>query len=76
MLIVDDDADVLTALRRGLELSDFAVFTAADGAAALRAVGAHDPDLVVLDLNLPLLDGVGVVTAVRAMRYDVPVCAH
>ncbi|SDD40008.1 two-component system, OmpR family, response regulator PrrA [Rhodococcus tukisamuensis] len=74
VLIVDDDADVLTALRRGLELSDFAVFTAADGAAALRAVGAHDPDLVVLDLNLPLLDGVGVVTALRAMRNDVPVC--
>ncbi|MFC4604477.1 response regulator transcription factor [Rhodococcus kronopolitis] len=74
VLIVDDDADVLTALRRGLELSDFAVVTAEDGAAALSAVAAHDPDLVVLDLNLPVLDGVGVVTALRAMHNDVPVC--
>ncbi|TQF68352.1 response regulator transcription factor [Rhodococcus spelaei] len=74
VLIVEDDADVLTALRRGLELSDFVVLTAADGAAALRAVDEHDPDLVVLDLNLPVLDGVGVVTALRAVNNDVPVC--
>lgn len=74
VLIVEDDSDVLTALRRGLELSDFAVCTAADGAAALRAVDAHDPDLIVLDLTLPVLDGVGVVTALRAMKNDVPVC--
>ncbi|MFD1813695.1 response regulator transcription factor [Rhodococcus gannanensis] len=74
VLIVEDDADVLTALRRGLELSDFAVLTAMDGAAALRAVDEHDPDLIVLDLNLPVLDGVGVVTALRATNNDVPVC--
>ncbi|MGW4479777.1 response regulator transcription factor [Rhodococcus triatomae] len=74
VLIVEDDADVLTALRRGLELSDFAVLTAMDGAAALRTVDEHDPDLVVLDLNLPVLDGVGVVTALRATHNDVPVC--
>ncbi|WP_027501376.1 response regulator transcription factor [Rhodococcus sp. UNC363MFTsu5.1] len=74
VLIVEDDADVQTALRRGLELSDFMVVTAADGAAALRAVDEHDPDLVVLDLNLPILDGVGVVKALRAVHNDVPVC--
>lgn len=74
VLVVEDDADVLTALRRGLELSAFAVVTAADGAAALHAVDEHDPDLIVLDLNLPVLDGVGVVTALRAMHNDVPVC--
>lgn len=74
VLIVEDDADVLTALRRGLELSGFAVCTAADGVAALRAVDEHDPDLIVLDLSLPVLDGVGVVTALRAMNNDVPVC--
>ncbi|WP_137872466.1 response regulator transcription factor [Rhodococcus sp. Q] len=74
VLIVEDDADVLIALQRGLELSQFAAFTAADGAAALRAVAEHDPDLIVLDLNLPVLDGVGVVTALRATNNDVPVC--
>ncbi|MFE3289272.1 response regulator transcription factor [Rhodococcus sp. NPDC059234] len=74
VLIVEDDADVQTALRRGLELSDFVVVTAADGAAALHAVDEHDPDLVVLDLNLPILDGVGVVRALRAVNNDVPVC--
>ncbi|MDG3009734.1 response regulator transcription factor [Rhodococcus sp. D2-41] len=74
VLVVDDDTDVLTALQRGLELSDFTVFTATDGGAALRAVDEHDPDVMVLDLNLPVLDGVGVVTALRAMHNDVPVC--
>ncbi|MFD4293236.1 response regulator transcription factor [Rhodococcus sp. NPDC058505] len=74
VLIVEDDTDVLTALRRGLELSGFETVTAEDGAAALRAVNEHDPDLIVLDLSLPVLDGVGVVTALRALNNDVPVC--
>lgn len=74
VLVVDDDPDVLASLERGLRLSGFSVLTARDGASALRSVTAHTPDAVVLDVNMPRLDGVSVVTALRAMGNDVPVC--
>ncbi|MFC4124605.1 response regulator transcription factor [Nocardia rhizosphaerae] len=74
VLVVDDDADVLASVERGLRLSGFRVLVAADGAAALRSVSEHAPDAVVLDMNMPVLDGAGVVTALRAMGNDVPIC--
>ncbi|WP_280252404.1 response regulator transcription factor [Nocardia abscessus] len=74
ILVVDDEVRLLASLRRGLELSDFEVVTAADGAAALSIVRAATPDAMVLDVNLPELDGVGVVTALRAMGNDIPIC--
>ncbi|GEM35254.1 response regulator transcription factor [Nocardia neocaledoniensis] len=74
VLVVDDDPDVLASVERGLRLSGFQVLVARDGAAALRSVTEHAPDAVVLDMNMPVLDGAGVVTALRAMGNDVPVC--
>ncbi|MGK8489449.1 response regulator transcription factor [Nocardia asiatica] len=74
ILVVDDEVRLLASLRRGLELSDFEVVTAADGAAALSMVRTATPDAMVLDVNLPELDGVGVVTALRAMGNDIPIC--
>ncbi|MEV0337120.1 response regulator transcription factor [Nocardia sp. NPDC050717] len=74
VLVVDDDPDVLASVERGLRLSGFQVLVARDGAAALRSVSEHAPDAVVLDMNMPVLDGAGVVTALRAMGNDVPVC--
>ena len=74
LLVVDDDADVRASLERGLRLSGFAVRSAQDGPGALRAVHERVPDAVVLDLGLPGMDGVAVVTALRAMDHDVPVC--
>lgn len=74
LLVVEDDADVRASLERGLRLSGFAVRSAQDGPGALRAVHERVPDAVVLDLGLPGMDGVAVVTALRAMDHDVPVC--
>ncbi|KIQ13794.1 two-component system response regulator [Rhodococcus sp. Leaf7] len=74
VLVVDDDVDVLGSIERGLRLSGFTVITARDGASALDLVGTHDPDVVVLDMNMPVLDGNGVVTALRARGNDIPVC--
>jgi len=74
LLVVDDDADVRASLERGLRLSGFAVRSAQDGPGALRAVHERVPDAVVLDLGLPGMDGVAVVSALRAMDHDVPVC--
>ena len=47
---------------------------AVDGAEALRSATETRPDAIVLDINMPVLDGVSVVTALRAMDNDVPVC--
>lgn len=74
VLVVDDDSDVLASLERGLRLSGFEVSTAFDGAEALRSATETRPDAIVLDINMPVLDGVSVVTALRAMDNDVPVC--
>ncbi|KAA0021187.1 response regulator transcription factor [Antrihabitans cavernicola] len=74
VLVVDDDRDVLASLERGLRLSGFDVITAVDGAAALKSAADHSPDAIVLDINMPVLDGVGVVTALRAIGSDVPIC--
>lgn len=74
VLVVDDDEDVLSSLRRGLRLSGFTILTAADGAEALTVVAERAPDAVVLDMNMPVLDGASVVTALRAMGNDIPIC--
>jgi two-component system response regulator PrrA len=74
VLVVDDDVDVRASLERALRLSGFAVTTAGDGAQALRAVAADPPDCLVLDVTMPRMDGVAVVTALRALGLDVPVC--
>src|SRR3978361_1391254 len=74
VLVVDDVDDVLPSRERGLRLAGFAVSTAKDGAEALRSATETRPDAIVLDINMPVLDGVSVVTALRAMDNDVPVC--
>ncbi|MFF0818578.1 response regulator transcription factor [Rhodococcus sp. NPDC003318] len=74
VLVVDDDNDVLASLRRGLRLSGFTILTASNGAEALSVVADRSPDAVVLDMNMPVLDGASVVTALRAMGNDVPIC--
>lgn len=74
VLVVDDDEDVRTSLQRALRVSGFVVRSAADGVSALRSVADQLPDCVVLDVNMPGMDGVSVVTALRALGHDVPVC--
>ncbi|AJW40552.1 DNA-binding response regulator [Rhodococcus sp. 15-725-2-2b] len=74
VLVVDDDADVLSSLQRGLRLSGFTVITASDGAEALGVVSRSMPHAIVLDINMPVLDGASVVTALRAMGNDIPIC--
>jgi two-component system alkaline phosphatase synthesis response regulator PhoP len=57
ILIVDDELDTLLPLKRALEMEDFKVIEAQDGVAALEKVKAETPDLVLLDLMLPKLNG-------------------
>jgi two-component system KDP operon response regulator KdpE len=65
VLIVDDEPQMLRALRINLTARQYDVVTAADGTTALRAATDERPDLVVLDLGLPDIDGVEVIRALR-----------
>jgi len=67
ILVVDDEAKIVKLARDYLERAGFAVVTAADGREALTSARAAKPDLVVLDLGLPALDGLDVT---RALRRD------
>jgi two-component system KDP operon response regulator KdpE len=66
ILIVDDEPQILRALRINLHARQYDVVTASDGAAALEAAETQRPDLVVLDLGLPDLDGVEVIRQLRS----------
>ncbi len=72
VLVVDDDATVSEVVARYLEHAGFAVTVVADGRVALATALAELPDLVVLDLMLPGMDGLEVFTALRA-QAPVPV---
>nr|WP_221377425.1 response regulator [Actinoplanes polyasparticus] len=65
ILVVDDDPQILRALRINLRAREYDVDVASDGAGALKAAAAHAPDLVVLDLGLPDLDGTEVIRGLR-----------
>jgi DNA-binding response OmpR family regulator len=65
VLVVDDEPKIATLARDYLEHAGFAVLTAGDGPSALVAIRQRKPDLVVLDLGLPGLDGLDVTRAVR-----------
>lgn len=72
VLVVDDEPQILRALRINLQARQFDVLTASDGAAGLEAARTQAPELVVLDLGLPDMDGVEVLRALR-LESDVPV---
>ncbi|MFY1594775.1 response regulator [Micromonospora sp. WMMD737] len=65
ILVVDDEPQILRALRINLRARGYDVEMAATGAAALRAAASHPPDLVVLDLGLPDIDGTEVIRGLR-----------
>jgi len=66
VLVVDDEPQILEVVSKYLARENFQVATARDGEAALTAFGSHKPDLVVLDLMLPKLDGLEVFRRMRA----------
>jgi DNA-binding response OmpR family regulator len=66
ILVVDDEPQIVQLVRDYLERAGFEVLVARDGPSALEAVGRHHPDLVVLDLGLPGLDGLDVTRRLRA----------
>jgi two-component system KDP operon response regulator KdpE len=65
VLVVDDEPQILRALSINLRARHYEVHTARTGGEALATAGAHPPDLVILDLGLPDLDGVDVIHGLR-----------
>ncbi|MGH8030141.1 MAG: response regulator transcription factor [Arenimonas sp.] len=72
ILIVDDDVELVGLLRFALTTAGYEVVTAFDGMQALARLEEHAPELVVLDVNLPLLDGFEVLRRLR-LHSQVPV---
>ncbi len=73
LLVVDDEPNIRELLSTSLRFAGFEVHTAADGAEALRQAEATRPDLVVLDVMLPDLDGFAVTRRLRERGREVPV---
>jgi two-component system response regulator MprA len=73
ILAVDDDPKMLSLMRRGLTFAGFAVDLAADGEAALASARDQPPDLVVLDIMLPGIDGIEVCRRLRAADQNLPI---
>ncbi len=72
ILVVDDDPKIVTLVRTYLEREGFSVVTASDGRAALSAITAAEPRLIVLDIMLPELDGLALMRILRE-RSELPI---
>lgn len=73
ILIAEDDAALAGFVRKGLEAEHYAVDISADGEQARALASELDYDLIVLDLNLPRLDGVAILKQVRSKKANVPI---
>jgi len=65
ILVAEDDADVRLMMKALLEMKGYRVVLAGDGRAAVEAAHVERPDLILVDLQLPLLNGLGVARSVR-----------
>ena len=72
VLVVDDDPEMVSALRRGLTYEGYTVDTAGDGTEALTAAREREPDLVILDVMMPGIDGMEVSKRLR-QAGDLPI---
>jgi DNA-binding NtrC family response regulator len=70
ILLVDDDQDTLVALRDRLEMMGYEILTAEDGAKALQAIDHNHPNLMLLDLELPILSGLDVLEQLARRRLS------
>ncbi|WP_040765748.1 response regulator transcription factor [Tsukamurella sp. 1534] len=73
ILVVDDDRAVRESLRRSLTFNGYQVDTAVDGQDALDHVAGNRPDALVLDLNMPRVDGLEVCRRLRSAGDDLPI---
>jgi two-component system, OmpR family, KDP operon response regulator KdpE len=65
VLVIDDEASILRALRINLTAREYVVHTASDGTSGLRSASTDRPDVIILDLGLPDMDGAEVIRGIR-----------
>ncbi len=75
VLLVEDHEELWTFLSRRLRRRGFEVVLAHDGAQALEQVGAETPDVMLLDMDLPIMDGWTVARTLRGRSDDTPIIA-
>ena len=73
ILIAEDETDMAMGLRDNLQFEGYEVFVAADGEAALKLATEKSPDLVLLDIMMPKLDGLEVCKRIRQAGFTIPI---
>ncbi len=73
VLVVDDEADIRATVTEMLEIEGYDVDEAANGADALHAIEVHAPDLILLDMRMPILDGWGFASELRRRGHRTPI---
>jgi two-component system OmpR family response regulator/two-component system response regulator MprA len=73
IILVEDEAEIASFIRQGLAEEGYEVTWAVEGEQALELLGADSADLVLLDIRLPGMSGIDVLTALREERMDLPV---
>jgi len=73
VLVVDDEQSIVTLLKYNLEQAGYTVVSAMDGEEGISLAAAENPDMMILDLMLPKLDGIEVCKQLRQRKIDVPI---
>lgn len=73
VLIVDDEADIRATVSAMLEIEGYTVAEAANGADALQAIEDHPPDVILLDMRMPVMDGWGFAAELRRRGHTTPI---
>ena len=74
ILVVDDDQSIRETIERGLRLEGFSAKTVPNGEEAIKEVEKNPPALMILDLNMPEINGIQVIKYLRSMNIDIPIC--
>jgi CheY-like chemotaxis protein len=73
VLVVDDEPDIRATVSAMLEIEGYDVAEAANGADALRLLEEHSPDVILLDMRMPILDGWGFAAELRRRGHQTPI---
>lgn len=73
ILLIDDDHELVDLVKDGLEYGGYEVVAAHDGETGLEMVGAFQPELILLDLQLPVMNGTSFLSKLADMKKEIPV---